>query len=353
MEITAVITHYNSGGRVLNTIQALYDQPTQLAAIMVIDNDSSDDSLAQVRSRFPEVQIIEQGTNYGPTISRNRGLREAQTPLVLLLDDDVYVAPDCLEKLCATHQQHGAVVTTPRIQYASEPHLVQCDGAAAHFVGTMILRHGYREPDGLLQETAVVSGVISSCLLLTREPVLAAGGFNESFFIYLDDLEFSNRLALLGHRLVCNPTAVAHHDPATRPDIAFRTPNSYPTRRAYMTMRHRLAILLLCYQGRTLLLLLPALLLYEGATLGLALLRGWGWAWLRAWGWFFKMLPTFWRQRRQLQKQRLVNDVDWLQDGPLPFNPNTLQSKASQRLVTLLSTLLTGYWRVAQPWMAT
>lgn len=348
-EITAVLTNYNGGQRILAAIKALYRQPTPLAAIIVVDNASSDGSPAQIAAQFPDVCLLTLPDNLGPTVARNHGLRAAHTPLVLLLDDDVYVADDCLAQLYAVQRQQQATVVLPRIQFASEPPLIQCDGAAHHFVGTMILRHGQQRPETVAAATTPVRGFISSCLLVDRAAMLAAGGFNEAFFIYFDDLELSNRLFLLGQRFVCVETAVAYHDPASRPGIAFRQANHYPVRRAYMTMRHRLAILFLQYRWRSLLVLAPALLLYEAATLGLALGRGWGWAWLRAWLWLFKMLPTRWPQRQQLQRGRVVGDQAWLVGGTLPLNPQTLQSKPSRWLVVALSAALNGYWRLVRP----
>lgn len=85
------------------------------------------------------------------------------------------------------------------------------DGAAPHFIGTLRLL-GANAPNGAPPAACEVAGCIGACMLLDRRRVLGVGGFNETYFFYFEDLEFSLRLRLMGTS-----------SPARRPRSSFTT----------------------------------------------------------------------------------------------------------------------------------
>jgi GT2 family glycosyltransferase len=350
--ISAVVVNFNGSDRILNCLDALSAQTTPLAEIIVVDNGSDDGSPGQIRAWFPKVQILELGENRGLPAARNAGLRLTTTELVLLVDNDVYLVDNCLSYLARAYCNYQPTVICPRICLIPERNIVQADGAAAHFVGTMVLRHGYLPVEDAPAQTVLVDGCIGACLLVDRAKTLAIGGFDETYFFYFEDLEFSIRLRALGHRLICEPSAVAYHDRGLgTPGLSFRGRGTYPPRRAYLTLRHRWLTILIHYRLRTLVVLAPALALYELATLVLALLQGWALQWVRAWMWQLLNSWAIWKRRRWVQQTRLLNDKELLVGGTLPISPGLIRSRIGCLAVTVLSMFLNAYWRIAQRWI--
>jgi len=350
--VSAVVVSYNGGDRLLNTLQALYDQTAPLAAVIVVDNCSDDGTPRRVRERFPSVQLVEMGTNAGLPAARNAGLRRATTDLVLMMDHDVYVDAACVERLVQRHRDDGAAVVCPRVRLVPERDVVQTDGAETHFVGTMVLRHAYRPVADLPAAAAPVGACIGACMLLDRARALAAGGFDEAYFFYFEDHEFGLRMRSLGHDVVCEPAAVVYHDRGTgTPGLAFRGRGAYPARRAYITIRNRVLTLLIHYRLRTLVVLAPTLVLYELASLALAVRQGHGWQWVRAWAWHAANAPTVWRRRRRVQRTRTLRDRDLLVGGPLPLAPGLIRSRPAAAAVRLFSGALDAYWRATRRWI--
>jgi GT2 family glycosyltransferase len=354
-EITAVVVSCDGGARTLRTLEALAKQATPPVAIILVDNGSSDGTPASVRERFPQVDVVELGVNRGLPAARNEGLRRATTPLVLLLDHDVYLGAECLARLAAHFTAGGdraVAVVCPRIRLVPERDTVQADGAEAHFLGTMTLRHGFR-PLGELPVTSTdVGACVGACMLVRRDPVVQAGGFDELFFFYLEDHEFSLRMRGLGYRIVCDPAAeVFHERGAGTPGLSYRGAGSYPARRTYLTLRHRLLAMLVHYRARTLLLLAPALAGAELMSLAATLRRGHGIQWLRAWGW----IATHWGQiadrRLRVQRGRVVGDGALLTGGPIPLAPGSIGASWT-RLARLVSAGFDGYWRLVRRWVA-
>jgi GT2 family glycosyltransferase len=268
---------------------------------------------------------------------------------VLLIDNDLYVSDDCIARLLSAQLETGAAVICPRVILHPENRVIQADGAEAHFVGTLALRHGFAPVDQTPPTRAVVGGAIGACMLIDRDKVLAAGGFDETYFFYFEDLEFMLRMRSLGHEFVCDAHATVSHDRGEgTPGLSFRGHERYPARRASLTMRHRLLTMFIHYRLRTLLILSPALAVYELATLLLAIPRGWGGAWIGAWWWQLANHRLIRQKRRAVQPRRIRSDRELLSGGPLPLAPGLLRSALTRVPVRFLSGTLNAYWRIAR-----
>ncbi len=353
LAVSAVVVNCNGGERVLRALDALTRQRHPLSEILVVDNASTDDSASRIRAGFPLVRIAMLDRNAGLAAARNLGLESVRTPLVLLVDHDIYVGDAAVEAMARAYAEEQPTVVCPRIRLLPEADVVQFEGAATHFVGTMILRNGYQAVDATPARPSWVDGCPGACMLVDRARVLAAGGFDPLFFFYLEDLEFSLRLRGRGHRFFCAAGAEVFHERAAgTPGLSYRGAGPYPVRRAYLTMRHRLLTVLIHYRLRTLLVLLPALGLYEIASALTAARRGWLGAWARAWLWQLRNLDIIAVRRRRSQRARTVPDRDLLQGGPPPLAPGFLRTPAERRLFALVSRAINGYWSLARRWIA-
>jgi hypothetical protein len=348
--VSGVIVTYNGGVKVLRCIEALKRQTSPFHEIIVVDNASTDGSPDSIREAHPDVQLMRLPENRGPSASRNASLSVAEGELVFWIDNDIYADPDCLARLLDALRAEPAELVVPRIILIPESDIVQADGGEAHFIGTLTLRNGFaplHEAGGGVR--ARVGASPSGCLLMNREVARAIGGFDESYFFYFEDYEFSLRTRILGHRILCEPAAIVRHDRGTgNPDLAFRGSGTYPRERAYLLMRNRLRTILTHYSLRTLLVLAPALLLYELATLVLSVARGWAGAWLRASGWILANRRAVCDRRRWIQSRRRTEDRDILSGGPLPLAPGLLKSSVLRRIVDAFSALLNGYWQLTR-----
>ncbi len=348
--VSAVIVTYNGGSNVLRCIEKAKAQTRPFDEIIVVDNASTDGSPKEIRSAHPDVQLIEMPDNRGPSVSRNAGLAAAKCEFVFWIDNDLYPEDSCLENLLAALATVSADFLVPRVVLVPETHIVQADGGDAHFIGMLSLRHGFR-PLRQINDHAIarITAFSSSCMFVRRDMALQFGGFDETFFFYFEDYEFSFRSSIFGAKMLSVPSACAFHDRgAGYAGLSLRDGGPYPRRRAYLQSRNRLRTVMTHYSARTLFVLAPALLFYEFVGLGLAMMRGWTGAWWDAWVWVFRHRRLIVNRRRWVQSQRTVPDRDILTGGPLSIAPGLMTSGVVRWAASFVSVALNFYWRLVR-----
>ena len=350
-DVTATVCNYNGRAYLGDCLRALLDQTSPPARVVVYDNDSKDESVDYVRTEFPEVEVVAMGGNLGPGAPRNRGLREADTKYVVQVDSDVILERDCLERLHEEAEATGAAVTMPRTLFDGERDRVHYDGGWFHYVGVMTLRNFFARlpPDApdAYEEPLDVDAAVATALLLRRDAVSVAGGYDLEYFILFEDHDLSYRLRARGERLRLVPHAIVFHRQGT-PGISYREGPAYPERRAFLHSRNRWRLLLRNHSTRALLLGLPGILAYELVWFGFALTKGL----LKPWFDGKRELLRQWRplmeQRRALQRARKVGDQELLQALPLTHAPMVRSGFVNRAVERALDLWLRGWWRLVR-----
>ncbi|NOT30641.1 MAG: glycosyltransferase family 2 protein [Planctomycetes bacterium] len=345
--VSAVVCNYNGESYLAGCLESVLAQGVD--EVLVVDDASSDGSVALVRARFPRVQVIRLEKNSGPCAARNAGMRAARNRWVLAVDNDAVLEPDVLAKLRSSLETRPEVcLAQPRSVLFDEPTRVHYDGGGFHYLGLIALRNAYTplaeaEGVGVVEADALVA----ICALLDREVVLGLGGYDEELFYLAEDLDLSLRLKLAGERLVSVEEALVRHRGGTA-GLSFRG-GGYPRRRVYLHARNRRRILLKCYRARTLLLVLPAFALYELVWLLFALKQGELGAVIRGRFDFLRALPSTLRARRVVQARRRLRDRELLCGGPLVLSPSLVASGGTRGAARLLDRCFRAWWWLVRP----
>lgn len=194
--------------------------------IIVVDNGSTDASVAMLREEFPFIHLIGNEENVGFIRGSNQGIRVSRGRYVLLLNPDTEVMGDALPTMMdymEGHPQVGAL--GPQLRYPDGsvqssrrrfPTLttafLESTILQQWFPHNRVLDHYYvnDQPDDALQE---VDWVVGACILLRREAIEQVGLLDESAFMYSDELDWCRRAKSAGWRVVYLPTAqVIHHE---------------------------------------------------------------------------------------------------------------------------------------------
>ena len=253
--VSAVIVNYESGARLAACVGSLREQPA-LAETIVVDNGSADGSVARALDSFPDLVLVTPGRNLGFAAGANAGARVARGRLLFFLNPDVELAPRAVERLAAAFDHPDVAVAGPRIEL---------DRLGTLELGSTVDPLGYPVPLTVLRPPLYVSG----CALMTRRDLFAElGGFDERFFMFVEDVDYCWRSFLRGLDVRVVSDAVARHDGGASAPGGYITSDGLSTTRFRVVLRERntLATLLKCYASPTLVVALPAYIAQSLAT---------------------------------------------------------------------------------------
>jgi GT2 family glycosyltransferase len=168
--VTVGVVNYDGARHLPLSLEAIARLGNSVAEILLVDNGSTDQGVAFVRSAFPNVRVIELGENRGPGVARNVLIREAAHDRVLLLDNDVAPQLGSVELLVgALNANPRAVAAMPAILYLSAPGVVQYAGAMSHFLGVSALVQADTPVSQLDAAVRPVGSLVTACVMVDRK----------------------------------------------------------------------------------------------------------------------------------------------------------------------------------------
>lgn len=234
LDLGIVVVNWNTRDLLRDCLRSVEQSEGVTYRVVVVDNASSDDSAAMVRAEFPDVTLIENTDNRGYPAANNQGLRQLgferggpdDAPrYALALNPDTVLPPDALREMVAYMD------ADPRVGVAG-PKLVLLDGSLDlacrrsfptpeisfyRMIGLSKMfprsqRFGrynltYLDPD---VETEVDS-VVGAFMLVRREAIQRVGLFDETFFMYGEDLDWAYRIKQTGWTVKYNPRVTVTH----------------------------------------------------------------------------------------------------------------------------------------------
>nr|MDQ3385895.1 glycosyltransferase family 2 protein [Actinomycetota bacterium] len=220
-DVAAVIVSYNVADLLVRCVESL--RADGIDRVVVVDNASADDSVAAIRRADPRVEVVALDRNLGFGAGVNRGVARTPEPHVLVLNPDVEVEPGSTKVLLeALARDPGLALVGPRIvtpegeTYPSArtfPDLVDAAGHAfLHFVWpSNPFSRRYRMLDWDHGDARDVDWVAGTHLLARRSAWDQVGGFDEAFFMYMEDVDLCWRLHAAGWRVGYEPGATVIH----------------------------------------------------------------------------------------------------------------------------------------------
>ncbi len=217
--VTAVVVNWNSGDDLRRCVASLIAGTERLPMeVVVVDNASSDGSPDALDTLDDTVRLVETGGNFGFGSGVNRGVQLGNAPYILVLNPDVTVAPDAVERLLDHLEAHDRVgVVGPRLvdargrpqrSFGRAPRLAGeiCRKFLLHLV-LPFLKFGCR----VSRRPTSVGWVTGACFLMRRSAFCAVGGMDDAIFMYYEDVDLCLRLGRAGWYVAYLPEACAFH----------------------------------------------------------------------------------------------------------------------------------------------
>lgn len=270
--VSVILVSWNSRFDLERCFPSLMAQRYPNVEVIVVDNASPDGTADWIARLYPKIRLLRNEDNIGFAAAVNQGFAAAQGEVLVELNPDTMVDPNWLFPLVEAVAQPGVGLATSRVMLMQEPERVNACGNEISLTGLTFcigvgeeaerfIHHNRTNNNEATQPVPAISG---AAFAMSRTCYETIGGFDADYFTYFEDTDLSWRARLAGFEIVLAAQSVVYHD------YEFR----FSPQKMYWIERNRHLTLLKHLEWKSLLYLLPALLLGDAMAWAYALLRG-------------------------------------------------------------------------------
>ena len=308
-----VIPNWNGKHHLTECLDAIRRQSCADFEVVLVDNGSIDGSAEFLKSRYPEVNLVELDENIGFAGGVNAGIKASRGEYVVLLNNDTEVVPVWLERLACAIEAHPDILifASRLVDYFNRGLIDSAGDGMDLLLGPYKI--GERQPVEEFRESSLVFGACGGGGCYHRSLFDRIGFFDEDFFAYFEDIDLSFRANWLGIRCLSVPGAVIYHK------VGGTSDSNRASRDRFDIMRRRNLFFLIAknYPVSFLLRFLPFIFLSHGLLFIVNLLRGRFRVAFMTQAAILRGLPAMLKKRRLILSSRRIANREML-DRCLP-----------------------------------
>ena len=253
--ISIIILNYNGGKFIEECIKSIIDSNYSSYEIILVDNNSNDNSHKICKEKFSQIILIENKSNLGYCEGNNVGVRKARGEYLVILNPDTLVEKEWLVHLLDAYQKNGKGLYQPKLLAIDNKKRINTMGNMINLFG-----FGYSSKKGLedtfstteIQQIGYASG---ACLFTLKKDFCKIGTFDPFLFAYQDDLDLGWRAMQQNIKSFLVPKSIVYHAES----FSFK----WSKMKFYLLERNRWYCLLTHYSKKTYYKILPSLILIE------------------------------------------------------------------------------------------
>jgi GT2 family glycosyltransferase len=241
--VAVVILNFN-GKKLLQQFLPSVIKYSAGCEIYLADNASTDDSLSFIEKEFSQIKRIVLTQNYGFARGYNEALKNVNADYFILLNSDVEVTPDWIEPVIELMQSDESVAACqPKILSYAEKNSYEYAGASGGFID----KYGYpfcrgrifnelEKDNGQYNDVREIFWASGACMFVKADAYKEAGGFDDSYFAHMEEIDLCWRMKNTGHKIMIVPGSVVFH-------LGGGTLNKLSSRKTFLNFRNNLITL--------------------------------------------------------------------------------------------------------------
>ncbi len=316
--VSVVIVNYNDKKVLRPCLESVVNSDYPNIEIIVVDNGSTDESSEFVQrfsQLYPNVRLVQNEHNLGPSTARNLGIDVAQGKYVAFLDNDTRVHPRWLREGIPLFEATPTIGACQcKLILDGTDGIIDCVGEYLGQNGFLVqvVIAGQEKDSGQYDDIDEIFAAKSAGMIARKDVLKRIGGFDDDYFIYMEESDLCWRIWLAGYTIILAPESVVYHKFGSSSLLA-------PQRKSYLTQFHGtknyILTLIKNLENKNLIKILPLhIVIWIGISLYL-LMKGKfhssRWILLGI-SWNFLHLKKVMEKRRDVQKQRVIIDDDLL-----------------------------------------
>lgn len=243
-KVAVVILNWNGKKFLEKFIPVVLKYNPSFSEIVLADNASTDDSVEFIKTNFPEIRIVINGSNHGYAKGYNDALSKLDHEYFVLLNSDVEVTPCWLEPMLTLLEKNVRVAACqPKLLAYNDKKMFEYAGAAGGFIdkyGFPFCRgrifNSFEEDKGQYNDDKEIFWATGACMLVRASAFRDAGGLDEDFFAHMEEIDLCWRMKNLGHKIMyCAGSTVFH--------VGGGTLNKSDPKKTFLNFRNNLILL--------------------------------------------------------------------------------------------------------------
>lgn len=299
--ISIIILNYNAGNLLLECVESIFNSNYKNLEVIVVDNVSNDNSHKICKEKFANIILIENKENLGYCGGNNVGIEHANGEFLVILNPDVIVEPDWLNQLLDAFRKYGDGLYQPKILATTDHSVIISTGNMIQLFGFGFSRGKGEKDVGQYEKDEEVGYASGTCLFSSSVIFKKIGNFDSYLFAYHDDLDLCWRGRLKGIKSFYIHKSIIYHP---LEGYSFKW-NSF---KFFLMERNRLYCLKKNFSKKTILKMLPSLILVDIAVTLFYLKKGFISAKIKANLDILKNFNTISKNHNLIQKNRTIND---------------------------------------------
>jgi len=301
--VSIIVLNYNAKEFLINCIDSIFKSNYQNFEVILVDNDSEDDTFQICKKNHSEINLIVNKKNLGYCGGNNIGIKQSKGEFIIILNPDTIVEPNWINEFLKTYQKFGEGIYQPKFISMDNHEMILSTGQMINLFG-----FGFSRDKGSFSKTKKfeiekIGYASGTCMFLPTSLMKDLNYFDDFLFAYHDDLELCWRASMKNIDSYFVPNSIVYHP---REGYSFKWSNF----KFYLMERNRMYCILTHYSRKTIVKLLPALLIIDIGVLFFYMKKGMIGQKIKASCSIIKNLKIIHNKHAQLQKYRKISDKE-------------------------------------------
>ena len=328
--VSIIIINFNGGDYILDCINSVFKTTGCKFEVLLIDNNSTDNSSILCKEKYPEIKLFQCKENLAMA-ARNIGIDNAKGDFIVFLDADTVVEFNWLSIFLNSYKKHGIGLYQGKLLKKDDHSIIESCGDMANVFGTGFARGRGTVDVGKYEEFQKITFPVGACTFAPSEVFRQIGHVDESklFFLMLDDLDYGWRASLLGIPSYYEPNTIIYH--VGSPIL------KWSSKKFFYMERNRWICLFTLYSRKTLFQIFPLLLIYDFGIFLFLLSKGMAGAKIKSFFSFIRNYSKIQRRYHMMNNKRKLSDSEIIQNFADEIDiPPTLAGKRASRFFNII-----------------
>lgn len=305
--VSIIIVNWNAENYLKNCLSSLKKIKSPSFEIILVDNNSIDNSVNVTKQIFPKAQIIKNSENNGFALANNQGAKLARGEFLLFLNNDTEVTPNFLQGLVDEMKNTAVGVVQPKILLLDEKDRIDSVGSFLTITG-FLYHYGFHKKDQEKYDKQIpIFTPRGACMLMRKTLFDIIGGFDNDYFAYFEETDLCWRVWLTGKKILYVPQYFIYHKrggTSSKMRYGFLQYHSFKNRISTLIKNLSIANLLYIFPAHIIFCII-AIFAYavKGNSQGAI-------AVIKAFGWNMAHVKKTLEKRKRSQSQRKLSDND-------------------------------------------